>query len=820
MAWTTTRDEQDTLAAGAYQDAPFDLATTFRLAEGAALAAQGLLTAGDRDLYSLGTLYKGTYTFVGSVVSWYAGSGFGGTAAPLLRLYKDTGAAASSAFAPGPLTFEVASPGAYFLAVANASSTLGGQYELSYQRVAPANQPASATTAITGVPVPGNSLFLTGSLSDANGTTSSSLAFQWLSGTTAVGTGSSYTVRAEDVGRALDVVVTFVDDAGYTETFSPEAVTGRARNAGAPTVAITADDLSLKAGEAARIEFRLSAPSVNFSAADVTVSGGVLSGFAGSGDFYTALFTPAQESTTAASLSVNGGVFSTASGLLNEDGGDADNRLSFAVDTVRPVAPKLVADPTSNLLARPQLRVETTIGSFEMSLRPDKAPASVANLLAYAEDGYYAGTLFHRVVQGFVVQGGGYSAGPLYKPPTYAPIVLESANGLSNTRGTVAMARTSEANSATSQFYVNLVDNSASLDWKSNASPGYAVFGEVVSGMAVIDAMAAVSVGSAGGLSNVPAVDITIQSATQTVAGLASGTSARLTLTDLEAGSSWEYSLDAGRTWRAGSGTSLSVPEGRYALGDILVRQTDVAGNPSPDANRFGMELQVDDPATGQVQVRAWGWRSHELMEGVRLSTPVEAQVLTGAQGAATLRGGLGPALTVQAAFQPAPALAAADSAAVTLRDAVAILKMIAGQPVNPAGAPISPFQSLAADADGDGHVGLADALAVLRHSVGHSAGTSAVPAPGWVFIDERDTTLAARPVLEPGAPPLLSVGVDPAAATPAHLGLVAVLRGDVDGSHVSAAGAATLDSAHPGYLEALIDELGVSPSRFGVYPS
>ena len=807
MAWQVTIDEQDTLVNGSVTDAPFNLSTTFRLAQGSAQAAFGLLPASDRDLYSLGTLYKGSYTFTATISSWFSGSGYSGSSAPLLLLFTDAGAPTSTTFTPASLTFEVTSPGAYFLAVANPSSTSGGQYEVSYERTAPANQAAAANTAIAGIPAPGNTLLLTGSLSDANGTTTSSLAFQWLSGTEVVGTGSTYTVRAEDVGRSIDVVVSFVDDAGYTETFSPAAVSGRARNAAAPTVSVSADDLSLIAGETALVEFKLSAVSTNFTEADVTVIGGTLTDFSGSGDRYTAVFTLANERTTAG-LFVNGGRFSNAEGLFNEDGGDSDNRLSF----VPPDAPKLVSDSTLDVPSRPVVRVDTTLGSFDISLRPDKAPASVANLLAYAEDGYYEGTLFHRVVQGFVVQGGGYLTGLQYKAPTYAPIVLESDNGLSNARGTVAMARTSDPNSATSQFYVNLVDNDF-LNRTSTAD-GYAVFGEVVSGLEVIDEMAAAAVGSVGGLTDVPTTDIVITSATQTATGLARGPSATLTLTDLEPGGTWQYSLDAGATWRTGVGTALAVPEGRYALGDILVRQTDAAGNLSPDVNRFGMALDVDDPDTGQVQVLAWGWRSHALVEGVRLSTSVEAPLFTDGLGAATLRGGLDPTLAVEATWSPTPAQATTDAAAVTLQDAVAILKMIAGQPVNPGGAPVSPYQSLAADVDANGQVSLGDALAVLRHAVGLGA-----PAPSWVFVDERDTTLDTRPVLEPGTPPALQVAVDPAASQPAHLGLVAVLRGDVDGSHAGAPGAAVLEAAHPGYLDALIDDLDVNASRFGVYP-
>lgn len=122
-----------------------------------------------------------------------------------------------------------------------------------------------------------------------------------------------------------------------------------------------------------------------------------------------------------------------------------------------------------------------------------KAPITVANFLQYVGSGFYNNTIFHRVEPGFVIQGGGYSTGRILKSGTLAPIALETPNGLSNLRGTIAMARTSVANSATSQFYFNTVDN-VSLDYTSANSPGYAVFGKVISGSSVLDAINAVPV--------------------------------------------------------------------------------------------------------------------------------------------------------------------------------------------------------------------------------------------------------------------------------------------------------------------------------------
>ena len=146
------------------------------------------------------------------------------------------------------------------------------------------------------------------------------------------------------------------------------------------------------------------------------------------------------------------------------------------------------ADPT------PQVSIRTSLGTFVVQLDREKAPISVENFLRYVDDGYYDGTIFHRVIAGFVVQGGGFEP-DLVQKETNDPIQNEASNGLSNLRGTVAMARTSDPNSATSQFFVNLDDNTQ-LDPGGVSPDGYAVFGEVISGMDVIDEIAAVETGS------------------------------------------------------------------------------------------------------------------------------------------------------------------------------------------------------------------------------------------------------------------------------------------------------------------------------------
>lgn len=158
----------------------------------------------------------------------------------------------------------------------------------------------------------------------------------------------------------------------------------------------------------------------------------------------------------------------------------------------------------------PRARVTTSLGEFVIELFPQVAPVTVENFQQYARDGFYEGTIFHRVVEGFVIQGGGFTADLEHKP-TRPPISLES-RGLRNSRGSVAMARTADANSATSQFFVNLADNGA-LD-ATLEQPGYAVFGFVADGMEVVDAIGSVSTQSSGGFEDVPVDPILITSIT------------------------------------------------------------------------------------------------------------------------------------------------------------------------------------------------------------------------------------------------------------------------------------------------------------------
>ena len=159
---------------------------------------------------------------------------------------------------------------------------------------------------------------------------------------------------------------------------------------------------------------------------------------------------------------------------------------------------------SANAQENPRVVFETNMGDIELELYPKKAPVSVANFLDYVNSGFYTNTIFHRVIAGFMIQGGGFDT-DLNRQSTNDPIVNEATNGLRNDRGTLAYARTNVINSATSQFFINLVDNDY-LNYKNDTPQGYgyAVFGKVVKGMNVVDKIARVKTGVQKGMNDVP----------------------------------------------------------------------------------------------------------------------------------------------------------------------------------------------------------------------------------------------------------------------------------------------------------------------------
>ncbi len=158
----------------------------------------------------------------------------------------------------------------------------------------------------------------------------------------------------------------------------------------------------------------------------------------------------------------------------------------------------------------PQVVFETSAGDVRLALYAEQAPISVENFLAYVDDGFYEGTIFHRVIPGFVIQGGGFDA-DMNQLPTRDPIVNEADNGVKNSRGTLSMARTQVRDSATSQFFVNLADN-AFLD-HGERDFGYAVFAEVTEGMDVVDRIAAGETGRRNGMADVPVEPVVVRRA-------------------------------------------------------------------------------------------------------------------------------------------------------------------------------------------------------------------------------------------------------------------------------------------------------------------
>jgi Peptidyl-prolyl cis-trans isomerase (rotamase) - cyclophilin family len=179
---------------------------------------------------------------------------------------------------------------------------------------------------------------------------------------------------------------------------------------------------------------------------------------------------------------------------------------SVAAAAIFSVAPVQAQD------AAPKVKIATSMGDIVVQLDAAKAPKTVENFLMYVKDKHYDGTVFHRVINGFMIQGGGFTA-DMQQKPTKTPVALEAGNGLKNDNYTIAMARTGNPNSATSQFFINVKDN-AMLNAPNPDGYGYTVFGKVVAGTDVVDKIKAVATGNKGPHQNVPNTPVTITSAT------------------------------------------------------------------------------------------------------------------------------------------------------------------------------------------------------------------------------------------------------------------------------------------------------------------
>lgn len=177
-----------------------------------------------------------------------------------------------------------------------------------------------------------------------------------------------------------------------------------------------------------------------------------------------------------------------------------------ATPAAAPKAATAVASTT------PQVEIKTTMGDIVVELNGEKAPKTVDNFITYVKAGFYKGTIFHRVIDGFMIQGGGFDE-KLVQKKTNKPVPIESQNGLTNNTYTIAMARTGDPNSATSQFFINVADNDA-LNYPGRDGFGYTVFGKVVKGQEVVDRIKAVLVDDKGSFQNIPVVPVVIKSAT------------------------------------------------------------------------------------------------------------------------------------------------------------------------------------------------------------------------------------------------------------------------------------------------------------------
>lgn len=189
----------------------------------------------------------------------------------------------------------------------------------------------------------------------------------------------------------------------------------------------------------------------------------------------------------------------------------AASSLALGFALVQPVAAQ-EAQVLKVEAQAPKVKISTSMGDIVVQLDAAKAPKTVENFLSYVKDKHYDGTIFHRVMDGFMIQGGGFTA-DMQQKPTKAPIQLESGNGLKNQTYTIAMARTGNPHSATAQFFINVKDNDM-LNARQPGNDGYAVFGKVIDGTAVVDKIKVVPTGNKGFHQNVPTTPITITSAT------------------------------------------------------------------------------------------------------------------------------------------------------------------------------------------------------------------------------------------------------------------------------------------------------------------
>lgn len=442
--------------------------------------------------------------------------------------------------------------------------------------IAGVNDASTGKVAISGTAAQGQTFTASNTLHDPDG--DGAVTYQWQASSdggqwTNLAKGATLALAPAQVGKQIRVLAQYTDGGGTAESVASAAT--NPVTLPPPTVTIT-DNIAGIANATSKLSYTLkfNQAVTGLTADDFTVSNGTLGAVSGSGTTWTVNVTPkANVAAAAIGLTLKAGAVTEAHGVANL--GASNN--SQTIDTQAPYAPVLRTEASFNNLTDPLVTLKTTFGDVVLDLSPAAAPATVSNMLRYVNDGFYDGTIFHRVIPGFIVQAGGLTSGLAEKTPTYAPIALESNNGLSNLRGTIAMARTNVPDSANSQFYINLVDNTG-LNYSSASLPGYAVFGNVVSGMSVIDSIAKVPTATIGWYPNVPKTEVKIVSAQ---VWNSVGKEGLIQVGSLETGATWQYSTNGGNTWTKGNGDSFTLAAGFYGMGSVQVRQTDAAGNQS-----------------------------------------------------------------------------------------------------------------------------------------------------------------------------------------------------------------------------------------------
>ncbi len=277
-------------------------------------------------------------------------------------------------------------------------------------------------------------------------------------------------------------------------------------------------------------------------------------------------------------------------------------------------------------------------------------------------------------------------------------------------------------------------------------------------------------------------------------------TDASLSFVGLEDGATLQYSIDDGAHWTA----TFKPRPGNYSL---EVRQTDAAGNVSAASDALSFTF-LSDGTNALTDLLAYSWKTHSLLNAVDVNIGT-TPTFTDSNGAATTYSDSGGATVMTVTRAVASSEAAATNEAVNLQDAIAILKMIVGLPVNASGQALSPYQAFAADYDGNGKVELSDAISVLKHVVGLAA-----PAPQWMFFNEVDSNVPGDANLNPGLVPALTID----SIMPSHIGLVGVLRGDVDGSFAGT-GMPVLTDSRAYFTDLVTAHPVLSLAQFGVYP-